>query len=171
MGRTRKIAAYHECGHAVVALALGESVRCATIRPRAGFGGKVTVDGRIGDCETALFIALAGPFAHRRFAPRSNWLTSDFNVVDKMIFGKASAVVNKERYLAHAVDLAEQIVDYFWADIRVAAKALHKHETLTGDEISAVIRAARRQSGRRCRIGDPPAFALTRAEDLFVTSL
>ena len=166
MGKTRKIAAYHECGHAVVALALGESVRCATIKPRAGFRGQVTVDGRIGDCETALLITLAGPFAHRRFAPRSNWATRDFSVVDKMIFGKASkcAAVNKERYLAHVVDLADWIVDYLWADIRVAAKALHKHETLTGDEICAVIRAGRRKSGRRCRIGDPPAFALTRAE-------
>jgi len=74
--KIRKIAAYHECGHAVVALALGESVRCATIKPRAGNRGQVTVGGRIGDCETALFITLAGPFAHRRFAPRSNWLTT-----------------------------------------------------------------------------------------------
>jgi hypothetical protein len=127
--------------------------------------GQVTLDGRIDDCETALFIALAGPFAHRRFAPRSNWATGDFSVVDKMIFGKASkcAAVKKERYLAHAVDLADAIVDYLWADIKVAAKALFEHETLTGDENSAVIRAARRKSGRRCRTGDPPAFALRRA--------
>jgi hypothetical protein len=55
--------------------------------------------------------------------------------------------VNKQKYLAHTVDLAERIVDYFWADVKVAAKALHKHETLTGDEIfsrdprSATVRA------------------------------
>jgi len=58
------------------------------------------------------------------------------------------------------VDHAEQIVDYFWIDIKVAAKALLKHETLSGDELAAVIRAARRKSRRRRRIGDPPAFAL-----------
>jgi hypothetical protein len=80
-----------------------------------------------------------------------------------MIFGKESrgTAANKEKYLAYIVDRAEEIVDYFWTDIKVAAKALLKHETLTGDEISATIRAARRRSRRRCRVGDPPAFALS----------
>jgi hypothetical protein len=108
-----------------------------------------------------LFITLAGPFAHRRFAPRSNWLTGDFVVVEKMIFGKGSkgTAATKQKYLTYIVDHAEGIVDDFWADIRVAAKALLKHETLTGDEISAVIRAAQRKSRRRRRIGDPLGFA------------
>jgi hypothetical protein len=108
-----------------------------------------------------LFITLAGPFAHRRFAPISNWLTGDFVVVEKMIFGKGSkgTAATKQKYLTYIVYHAEGIVDYFWADIRVAAKALLKHETLTGDEISAVIRAARRKSRRRRRIGDPLEFA------------
>jgi hypothetical protein len=82
--------------------------------------------------------------------------------VEKMICGKGrSTPASKEKYAAHIVDQAEQIVDYFWTDIKVAAKALLKHETLTGDEISAAIRAARRKSRRKCRIGDPPAFALS----------
>ena len=70
---------------------------------------------------------------------------------------------NKEKYAAYIVDHAEGFVDYFWADIKVAAKALLKHETLTGDEILKAIRAARRKSRRRRRIGDPPEFALARA--------
>ena len=159
--KIRKIAAYHEAGHAVVALAMCVTVRCASIRPDQKRYGRVVTHGPPEPADAMLFIALAGPFAHRRFAPGSNWLTGDLNVVCNKIFGRGNrADVKKQKYLAHVVDDAEQIVDYFWADIVVAAKALRKHETLTGNEISAVIRAARRKSGRRCRIGDPPAFAL-----------
>jgi hypothetical protein len=82
--------AYHEAGHAVIALGFGESVRRATIKPRAGSRGQVTLGGR--QCgETALYITLAGPLAQRRFAPRSNWLTGDFAIAEKMIFGKGSS--------------------------------------------------------------------------------
>lgn len=142
--------AYHEAGHAVIALGFGESVRRATIKPRAGSRGQVTLGGR--QCgETALYITLAGPLAQRRFAPRSNWLTGDFAIAEKMIFGKGSSgtAAVKEKYLTAMVASAEQIVDFFWIDIKVAAKALLKHETLTGDEISAAIRAARRKKRRR----------------------
>jgi len=64
-----------------------------------------------------------------------------------MILGRGSkgTAAAKEKHLAFLVDHAKQFVDYFWPDIKVAAKALLEHETLTGDEISAVIRAARRK--------------------------
>jgi hypothetical protein len=164
MPSQREFAAYHEGSHAIVALAFGVTVRSASIKPRGASRGRVITHGtRDEAADVLLFITLAGPFAHRRFAPRSNWLTSDFAIVEKMIFGKESrgTAANKEKYLAYIVDRAEEIVDYFWTDIKVAAKALLKHETLTGDEISATIRAARRRSRRRCRVGDPPAFALS----------
>ena len=106
--------AYHEAGHAVIALGFGESVRRATIKPRAGSRGQVTLGGR--QCgETALYITLAGPLAQRRFAPRSNWLTGDFAVAEKMIFGKGSSgtAAVKEKYLTAMVASAEQIVDCF----------------------------------------------------------
>jgi hypothetical protein len=38
-----------------------------------------------------MLIALAGPFAQRRFAPKSDWIAaSDFNSVLKTIFDKGS---------------------------------------------------------------------------------
>jgi hypothetical protein len=162
MPSQREIAAHHEMGHAVVALAFGATGLRASIKPRGISKGWVVHDDLPGQATDALLmITLAGPLAHRRFAPRSNWLTSDLAIVEKMISGKGrSTPASKEKYAAHMVDQAEQIIDYFWADITVAAKALLKHETLTGDEISAVVRAGRRKSRRRFRIGDPPAFAL-----------
>jgi hypothetical protein len=135
--------------------------------PRSDLAGRAlgrVIAPRLPDkhVDIEIYITLAGPLAHRRFAPRSKWLTSDLAIVEKMICGKGrSTPASKEKYAAHIVDQAEQIVDYFWTDIQVAAKALLKHETLTGDEISAAIRAARRKSRRKCRIGDPPAFALS----------
>ena len=109
-----------------------------------------------------MLIALAGPFAQRRFAPKSDWIAaSDFNSVLKTIYynGKGSPE-KKQRFLEYIVDHAEQAVAFFWNDIKVAAKALLKHETQTGDELAAAIRAARQKTRRRLRIGDPPAFAL-----------
>jgi hypothetical protein len=78
--------------------------------------------------------------------------------------GRSGTDRKKEKYLALMADRAEAFVEYFWPDIKVTAKALLEHETLTGDEISAMIRAARRKSRRRRRIGDPPDFALARAD-------
>jgi hypothetical protein len=48
-----------------------------------------------------IYITLAGPLAHRRFAPRSKWLTSDLAIVEKMICGKGrSTPASKEKYAA-----------------------------------------------------------------------
>ena len=82
MRSQREIAAYHEASHAVVALGLCVTVRRASIRPgpaRAS-NGRVVTHGPPEPADVLLYIALAGPFAHRRFAPRSNWLTSDFAI-------------------------------------------------------------------------------------------
>ena len=163
ISKQRKIAAHHEGGHAVTALAFRVPVWSASISPRkATFGRVITPRLPAKHVDIKLYITLAGPLAHRRFAPRSNWLTGDFNVACDMICKGRAWPAKKEKYFALMSDRAEQIVEYFCPDIKVVAKALLKHETLTGDEISAVIRAARRKSRRRRRIGDPPEFALSR---------
>jgi hypothetical protein len=58
------------------------------------------------------------------------------------------------------VEEHQELLPHPAQDHKVTAKALLKHEALTGDEILTLIRAARRKSRRRCRTGDPPAFAL-----------
>jgi hypothetical protein len=138
------------------------TVRRATIRPRGALRGRVIFDSHLEPkADLMMLIALAGPFA-RRFAPKSDWIAaSDFNSVLKTIYynGKGSPE-KKQRFLEYIVDHAEQAVAFFWNDIKVAAKALLKHETQTGDELAAAIRAARQKTRRRLRIGDPPTFAL-----------
>lgn len=110
-----------------------------------------------------ILITLAGPLAQRRFAPKSNWLAgSDFNPLLNAILGERSngTPKQKEKYLAYIGKRAKQGVDYFWLDIKAVAQALVKHETLTGDEMLTVIRAARQKTRRRQRMADPPTFAL-----------
>jgi hypothetical protein len=117
MPSQREIAAHHEADHAVVALARRIPVRSASIRPRKDSFGRVITPRLPPDkmVDIQLYVILAGPFAHRRFAPRSNWLTGDFNTMARMIFGKRSWVTaaNKEKYSAKIVEHAEGIVDFF----------------------------------------------------------
>jgi len=99
MGVTREIAAHHEAGHAVVALAFCATGLHASIKRRGTSAGRVAHDPLPKAADVMLLITLAGPFAHRRFAPRSNWFGgSDFAIVQKMIFGKGSSgtAANKE---------------------------------------------------------------------------
>jgi hypothetical protein len=164
LGYAIEHAAYHEAGHAVLALVCQATVRRATIKPRGALRGRVIFNSHLGPkADLMMLIALAGPFAQRRFAPKSDWIAAgDFNSVLKTVLDKGSkgSPEKKQRFLEYIVDLADQAVAFFWSDIKVAARALLTHETLTGDELAAAIRAARRKARRRFRIGDPPAFAL-----------
>jgi hypothetical protein len=91
-GYTIEEAAYHEAGHAVLALACQAIVRRATIKPRGNRRGRVIFDSHLGPkADLMMLIALAGPFAQRRFAPKSDWIAaSDFNSVLRTIFDKGS---------------------------------------------------------------------------------
>jgi hypothetical protein len=170
VGITREIAAHHEAGHAVVALVCDVPVRYASIKPLKKTLGRVAYGA--DDPILTMIISLAGPQAQRRFAPRSDWFGhGDMVLVQDMILGKRSKLTEagKDTLLEFVADHAIMFVDYFWADIKAVAKALLKRETLTGDdEILDVIRTARRQSGRRgrvgrsrSRIGDPDKFFLS----------
>jgi hypothetical protein len=144
--------AYHEAGHAAVALGIGATVGLATIKPHGDIEGKVTVSrGRCRYIESSLFITLAGPFAQRRFAPRSDWRNAnhDFAKVKKEVtldYGRGTAAQEYHDFLEAR---AEQLVDEWWIEIEDVAAALLKYETMTGREIRAVMHKARRKPRRR----------------------
>jgi len=98
-------------------------------------------------------IYLAGPFAQRRFSPRSNWRSGndDFDIIKKRLPWQFDCSGFEKRYLAFLEVAAQRLVDYFWADIEAVAEALLNHETLTGREILAVINETRskRRASRR----------------------
>jgi hypothetical protein len=155
------IAAHHEAGHAVIALALSVTHLHASIEARGNSVGRVTHHGLPPlDDDSAMLIALAGPLAQKRFAPESEWFTGDFAVVDQIIAKSAGRATQRDERLVSLCEHADQMIEYFWDDIAVTAKALLRHKSMSGDQITSAIRAARQESQRRCRPGDPPAFAL-----------
>jgi hypothetical protein len=112
----REIAAHHEAGHAVIAMAFLVPVRSASVKPRKNsFGRVITPQLPDKHVDIEIYITLAGPFAHRRFAARSNWLTGDFAMVEKMISGSKGTAAAKEKHLAFLVDQAEQVRRLFLA--------------------------------------------------------
>lgn len=81
----RKVTAYHEAGHTVVAWRLGASPRTVTIIVRGNVQGEMIQESPViladldydgsdharNRIERAIMICLAGPIAQRHFAPRS----------------------------------------------------------------------------------------------------
>jgi hypothetical protein len=144
--------AYHEAGHAIVGAGLGAIVKVATVKPRGKILGRVRFAACPDDHESELLCTLAGPFAQKRFAPRSAWRSGnrDFDNAKKLvvsrIHGKGTVA---QKYLAYMEARAAQVVNVFWIDIEAVAKALLERETMTGREIRAVIRNAQTKRGRR----------------------
>src|ERR1700689_3615960 len=107
LGYAIEHAAYHEAGHAVLALVCQATVRRATIKPRGALRGRVIFNSHLGPkADLMMLIALAGPFAQRRFAPKSDWIAaSDFNSVLKTIYDNGNgSPEKKQRFLEYIVD-------------------------------------------------------------------
>lgn len=73
MIKTRAIAAYHEAGHAVIAHKLGADVCRVSIEDDSGRTQIKRLGRGVGRIERIILINLAGPYAQRRYAPRSRW--------------------------------------------------------------------------------------------------
>ena len=143
MPNQRTIVAHHEAGHAVVALALAIKGLHVSIQPSGDSLGRVTLhELPAPDDDSMVFISLAGPFAQWRFAPDSNWLTSDITNVEQIVARRGGTRAETKAHLASLCGHAVRIVDYFWYDIKVVAEALLEHTTMTGDEITSAIRSA-----------------------------
>ena len=146
----REITAYHEAGHAVVAHRLHVRVKSVTIRPDVGSSGMTKLDLRYLNDAKRILITLAGPYAQRRFAPRSRWRSSstsgvtlnsglDFDTVTGLIYDERGNGNAAKFYRRYAEAKAKQLVDDWWRHIEAVAKVLLERETLTGTELSQVI--------------------------------
>jgi ATP-dependent Zn protease len=66
-GYTIEEAAYHEAGHAVLALACQATVRSATIKPRRNRRGRVIFDSHLDPkTDLMMLVALAGNSLHSK---------------------------------------------------------------------------------------------------------
>jgi hypothetical protein len=150
--RSIEFAAYYIAGQAAVALGIGDVVYSAEINPEWDYEGMITFG--IDRCryeESRQIIYLAGPFAQRWFAPRSNWRSGndDFDIVKKERYGRGHVWSQELAIMEH---VAIRLVAYFWYDIEAVGKALLRQGALTLREIREVISEAR--SKRRARPRD-----------------
>ena len=126
-----KAVAYHEAGHAVVALALGGKVRLVEIgpRPHAHCLHRTKTNKAI--------TALAGDLAEQRACPNSTW---DAFVDLRVALDTAELLAPDEPLdaLQEFLDRAEALLDRHWCAVEAVAAALLKHGTLTGAEVDAL---------------------------------
>jgi hypothetical protein len=139
----RLIAAHHEAGHAIVAHKLGVTVRSVSIDQD---GGGVTKHNRIVGNERAILISLAGPYAQRRYAPKSHWRARshtgfksgrDFDDVVDLIYAMHGTGKAAEAYHRYVEARAEQPVEQHWKQIEHLAQQLVQHGTVTGEAMKA----------------------------------
>jgi ATP-dependent Zn protease len=161
-GPPREWVAYEEASHAVALWALkhGKKIKLATIKPRHGSWGSVERRKimRKGDAkysaspaamariESEIIVHLAGQYGPNRIAPerRENHDTADYDLVNEVIFHRLYPRLHDHdltgpRYLSYMEARAERLVWQYWKEIEAVAMALLEHETLTGDQILAVI--------------------------------
>lgn len=149
--------AYHEAGHAVIALSLGFGVRKATIIEAEDSYGQVkqyvtTIERRIeydhspivvDRIEKLIHILYAGGIAERKFAPRCKWRPGARGDHDKVadLFVYICGPDDKAQlyYSKLLWSRTELAVDFHWREIEAVARALLAEMTLTGKQVRAIM--------------------------------
>jgi hypothetical protein len=139
----REVTASHVAAHAVIAHMLGCLVERVSIDEDGGGEAQIKWSG--GDeqrIEHQILVTLAGPYSHRRFAPRSRWRSHshvrfvrgcDFESITTLIYELHCRGKVADKYRAYMEARAEVLVDRYWRHIENVAKALLEHGTITGD--------------------------------------
>lgn len=132
--------AYHEAGHAVIALALGRSVQRVSITPGCGWLGRCEFQkGRVRPTEDWLereiLIALAGAAAEARHTGAYAWdgAVDDLRTVRRLAVQRASerqAERLERRLMAKVEHLLEQAGH--WQAVELIAAELLRCETISG---------------------------------------
>jgi hypothetical protein len=123
--------AYHEAGHAVVALALGSKVRVVEIGPQPH--ANCLHRGK----KNKAIVALAGWLAEQRACPNSPWAADvDFEAACDSAEHLAPAAPLEA--LKSFLDQAAALLEAHWLEVEIVAAALLKRGKLTGAEIDAL---------------------------------
>ncbi|RUW01101.1 MULTISPECIES: hypothetical protein [unclassified Mesorhizobium] len=149
-----KATAYHEAGHAVVAFLQFFKIEFATIKPAGEAAGMVKsmargkVDPDIATpamrakIEALIIVTLAGDIAQRKHQAKSvrRWHASaDRQQAADLALSICGSGESATAYLAWLDIVTRNIVEGRWSVIERVAAALLERETLTGDELRAVI--------------------------------
>ncbi len=154
----RSLTAYHEAGHAVIAIVVGRSVNKVSIIP----GGN-----RLGACkmskgrkkasqdvlEAELLILLAGLAAEGRKSGRYNMggAAQDLRDAEKLAFSRAGNSRQAEKILKRTLDKVHHLFDQSanWAATKSIAEALLESEAISGREADHLYRMAVEQEKKK----------------------
>lgn len=133
--------AYHEAGHAVIALTLGRPVSRVSVQPG---------QQRLGHCEiqkgtfrqskdaleTEILILLGGPAAEARHTGRYDWngASQDLRGVRRLSEQRAASQRQVERLERRCLDKAEHLLNQpaIWSAVELIANELLRCTTISG---------------------------------------
>ena len=153
-----EISAYHEAGHAFIAIYVGARVRSVTVDPAWDDGPKRHGDVQIEwphaqftdreFCEKSILVALAGPVAEMihsgdPFHPAlvAEW-AADWSAAWELA---AAFYANEKRRMTYLEQTTIQLYqtmrrDDYWAALAAIVDNLLAHETLEGEEVEDIVR-------------------------------
>jgi ATP-dependent Zn protease len=152
-----ELTAYHEAGHAFMALYVGARVRQVTVEPDWDDGPARHGDTQIewhGDvpnrrqqCENEILVALAGPVAemiqsgepyHPGFVAEwaADWQAA-WQAAESLVADEPKRVKLLERMTVGLYRLLER--DDHWAALAAIVDNLLAHETLAGEEVQQIV--------------------------------
>jgi ATP-dependent Zn protease len=153
-----EVSAYHEAGHALMAVYLGARVKSVTIEPDWDDGperyGDAQVEWRSGEltdrelCEKLILVALAGPVAemihsgepyHPGFVAEwlADWKTA-WEAVARLIPTERKRLAYLEQTTLKLHRLLQQVEH--WAALAAIVDNLLAHETLEGEDVEDIVR-------------------------------
>jgi len=152
-----EISAYHEAGHALLAVCAGARVRSVTIEPDRDDGpsrhADIQVEWPISQMTTRQYheksvqVALAGPVAEMLYSGEpyhpgtvAEW-SADWSMAWEAAAGMFPADRQRMQYLEQATVQLYQLLDRhdYWAAIAAIADNLLAHETLEGEEVEDIV--------------------------------
>lgn len=152
-----ELSAYHEAGHALVAIYLGGQVHSLTIAPdrddgpdRHGDAQVVWNPRRLSERrirENSVLVALAGPVAERihRGEPLHPGFVPEWMADWRLAWEAAETLVPEPRlrvkYLERVTDQLDELLrrDAMWAALAALVDELATHETLESSEIHDIV--------------------------------
>ena len=153
-----EVDAYHEAGHAMMAVYVGARVRSVTIEPDRDDGPERYADIRVEWPrdqfpgrklhENSILVALAGPVAEMIYSgePYHPGFVAEWAADWRMAWDAAATLVPSERqrlnYLEQATARLHRMLneDATWAAVAAIADHLLAHETLEGEEVEDIVR-------------------------------
>ena len=137
----RTLTAYHEAGHAVMALLMGRSVQKVSIIPSQNRLGTCTMKkGRAKQVqdklEAEILILLAGMAAEGRKSGRYNvqGATQDLRMVEKLAMTRSGNPRQATKLVHKLLDKTQHLLSNksTWTAVKVIADELIEHESISG---------------------------------------